>query len=402
MKIKTVCELTGLTDRTIRYYIEEQLIFPAYTENYLGRKSFDFSPRDVEELKNISVLRKFDFTIEEIRDIAHNAEKSKAVIQNIKARTEQVIAEGRIRHATLSQLEDGKAYSIAELANELERASKTLPPTKENSKKSFWKIIITAIKTAATFLLVWLPVIFQALFFLVTINYYAYPEFHSQSVIYMILSVLPSLSINLLGRIKKGQTKAVRTITLTLCAISLFISLIFFTYIPVGSLAISETTDIVRYRDLDANCIANRIDFYNELFPTWPHYFESVKNENGEWETVYLDAHYYYRYISFFDYTYDIYAQWPLEKEDFDKEVARVKTLFDKQATQFCPEYVIEQKGSYTCLIAYDGDPPFEEATYNYTYCIFAYDETNLVVRYILCESLENGVDQPYYLSLDW
>ena len=36
MKIKTVCEKTGLTDRTIRYYIEEGLVSPSYTENYLG------------------------------------------------------------------------------------------------------------------------------------------------------------------------------------------------------------------------------------------------------------------------------------------------------------------------------------------------------------------------------
>jgi DNA-binding transcriptional MerR regulator len=43
MKIKAVCERTELTDRTIRYYIEEGLISPAFTENYLGRKSFDFS-----------------------------------------------------------------------------------------------------------------------------------------------------------------------------------------------------------------------------------------------------------------------------------------------------------------------------------------------------------------------
>ena len=33
---------------------------------------------------------------------------------------------------------------------------------------------------------------------------------------------------------------------------------------------------------------------------------------------------------------------------------------------------------------------------------IFAYDEENLRVRYILCDSLENGCDQPYYLSLQW
>ena len=42
MKIKSVCELTGLTDRTIRYYIEEKLISPLYTENYLGRKTYNF------------------------------------------------------------------------------------------------------------------------------------------------------------------------------------------------------------------------------------------------------------------------------------------------------------------------------------------------------------------------
>ena len=73
MKIKTICEVTVLTDRTIRYYIEEQLISPAYTENYLGRKSFDFSQEDMDALKYISVLRRFDFTIQEIRQIIEDA-----------------------------------------------------------------------------------------------------------------------------------------------------------------------------------------------------------------------------------------------------------------------------------------------------------------------------------------
>jgi len=43
MKIKAVCERTGLTDRTIRYYIEEGLLSPSFNENYIGRKSFDFT-----------------------------------------------------------------------------------------------------------------------------------------------------------------------------------------------------------------------------------------------------------------------------------------------------------------------------------------------------------------------
>lgn len=48
MKIKQVCEATGLTDRAVRYYIEEGLIAPRYTENYLGRKAFDFSEDDAQ------------------------------------------------------------------------------------------------------------------------------------------------------------------------------------------------------------------------------------------------------------------------------------------------------------------------------------------------------------------
>ena len=61
MKMKEACKYTGLTDKAIRLYIERQLIFPSYTENYMGRKSFNFSETDVEELKMIATLRKYDF-----------------------------------------------------------------------------------------------------------------------------------------------------------------------------------------------------------------------------------------------------------------------------------------------------------------------------------------------------
>ena len=72
MKIKAVCEMTGLTDRAVRYYIEEQLISPEYTENYLGRKSFEFTEDDVQQLQDISVLRKFGFSIAEIKEMYAN------------------------------------------------------------------------------------------------------------------------------------------------------------------------------------------------------------------------------------------------------------------------------------------------------------------------------------------
>ena len=90
MKIKAVCEYTGLSDRTIRYYIEEGLISPSYTENYLGRRTYSFSDKDIKELKDIAVLRKFDFTIDEIRTILNDSEASKVVLLNVKNRIAEI------------------------------------------------------------------------------------------------------------------------------------------------------------------------------------------------------------------------------------------------------------------------------------------------------------------------
>lgn len=72
MRMKAVCEATGLTDRAVRYYIEEGLIAPDYTESYTGRKTFDFTESDIRQLRDIAVLRKFEFTVEEIRTMLHD------------------------------------------------------------------------------------------------------------------------------------------------------------------------------------------------------------------------------------------------------------------------------------------------------------------------------------------
>ena len=396
MKIKTVCDITGLTDRTIRYYIEEQLISPAYTENYLGRKSFDFSQEDIDALKSISVLRKFDFTIEEISKIINDIEQSKIIIQNVKERNALTLASEQNRQQVLSQIDDSKAYTVTELAQELSAASKNIQYTEEKIKKSR-KTIWSVIKSTLIFLIVWMPVALQFLFFTVTLIVYSYPRFYPEAKAYMVLSVLPSLFIAFLNRINRKWKKIAKVVLLVLCAVSLSCSLLV-SKLPLGLLAQSETTDFEEYRDIDADCLANKDLFFQELFPIWPHYFENVIQSNGNWETVYLDAHYYYRYFRVMDYTYDIYAQWPLEEEAFNKEVDRVRELFEAKR----PNYETIQKGNYICFFAYNGDPPFEKVTDSYTYYIFAYDEANLVVRYILCDSLENGADQPYYLSLEW
>ena len=91
MKIKDVIKETGLTDRAIRLYIENDLIKPEYDENYNGRKSIDFSENDVMQLKNIATLRKADFSIQEIKDLQLGGESAQQTVRDYIKRTNKKI-----------------------------------------------------------------------------------------------------------------------------------------------------------------------------------------------------------------------------------------------------------------------------------------------------------------------
>ncbi len=61
MKMKQVCNATNLTERAIRLYMKKGLVEPE-TKNGIA----EFSAEDVRRLKDIGVLRRFDFSMEQI------------------------------------------------------------------------------------------------------------------------------------------------------------------------------------------------------------------------------------------------------------------------------------------------------------------------------------------------
>jgi DNA-binding transcriptional MerR regulator len=71
ISIGTVRELTGLTERQIRYYEDKQLIFPERTPG--GARKFSFE--DVEQLKEIQKKMKDGFHTFELRKsiVSHQA-----------------------------------------------------------------------------------------------------------------------------------------------------------------------------------------------------------------------------------------------------------------------------------------------------------------------------------------
>ena len=75
MKMKEVCAQTGLTERAVRFYVQEKLVVPL-AQRRGGRTWLDFSPADVDRLKAISILRKAGFTLEEIRAMIEDFQKN--------------------------------------------------------------------------------------------------------------------------------------------------------------------------------------------------------------------------------------------------------------------------------------------------------------------------------------
>ena len=202
MKIKSVRELTGLTDRTIRYYIEENLISPLYTENYLGRKTYNFSESDIKDLNDIAILRKFDFTLEEIKSVINDTETSKRILTNVKERTARTVLEGQNKLSVISQISTEKAYTMAELAEELSKVSLDLPEHKETVKTDIVKTVFAAVKAIVIFAIVWLPMALSIFVVIISINDYHYPVFESVAILLTIASFLPSIAVLIFSKTK--------------------------------------------------------------------------------------------------------------------------------------------------------------------------------------------------------
>lgn len=158
MKIKAVCEATGLTDRTIRYYIEEKLISPAYTENYLGRKTFEFSESNIKALCDIAVLRKFGFSIPEIKQMLLRPEEIPRIVIDLQQRKQAHIDEETELLKALSRLNTARDYTVPELADHLSEPVANTPMPKEDL--SFWRILT---RGCGTYILVRLGMILSGL-----------------------------------------------------------------------------------------------------------------------------------------------------------------------------------------------------------------------------------------------
>jgi len=80
MKIKEVCQQTGLTKKAVRYYEEEGLFCPERrTVNF--REYREYTQKDVEELRRIACLRSLSLSIEELRRLREEPDAAPEIFQ---------------------------------------------------------------------------------------------------------------------------------------------------------------------------------------------------------------------------------------------------------------------------------------------------------------------------------
>ena len=108
MLIKDVSKITSLTKKAIEYYTAQGLISPVILEN--GYR--DFSKKDVERLKEISVLRKLGISVEEIKEVLND--ETGGMLQKLSVQKELNVQREQAKKAILDELSSGKSYSEIE------------------------------------------------------------------------------------------------------------------------------------------------------------------------------------------------------------------------------------------------------------------------------------------------
>lgn len=128
MKIKEVCERTGLTRRAVRFYEEKGLISPEIREENEYR---DYTEADVRRLRLVARLRGYRFSVEAIRRLLERPQEAGAVFA---AHRQELADEHGETAAILEALDrlrlpaDGSPEALNEALCRAEDEGTALPP----------------------------------------------------------------------------------------------------------------------------------------------------------------------------------------------------------------------------------------------------------------------------------
>ena len=133
MRIKEVCERTGLTDRAVRLYIDNGLVAPKQECNYMGRRSFVFSEEDIRILEAVATLRRADFSIADIIKMQLSPECLPDVVACHRKKLEEEITTKKNILFSLESYDDHSQKNYFDLATAISSSASRISIPKEDS-----------------------------------------------------------------------------------------------------------------------------------------------------------------------------------------------------------------------------------------------------------------------------
>ena len=125
MKLKEVCESTGLSRKTIRLYEEKGLLVPQM-EHRNGRDYREYTQADVEALREIATLRRAWFTMDEIARMQQNPETIGEIFPQYLQWLEKQKATLESLLKAAKDVDPSKIQSVSELSEKM-REAETMP-----------------------------------------------------------------------------------------------------------------------------------------------------------------------------------------------------------------------------------------------------------------------------------
>lgn len=127
MKIKQVCEQTGLTEKAVRLYVQQGLIHPITTTG-TQKNSYEFTEDHIRELKVIAAFRQAGFGLSDIKLLQEHPEQLPAFLEEKQVlMTSNLENQGNILEA-LSRLNSWEKGSMDSVAKALEPVVKNKEP----------------------------------------------------------------------------------------------------------------------------------------------------------------------------------------------------------------------------------------------------------------------------------
>lgn len=269
--------------------------------------------------------------------------------------------------------------NVSSLATQLSSTVSQTPLPSEDSPAQN-RTVYDYLKKALIFAVTWLPAVLTLYAFYDCRRSFFYPTLSPLAILVLVILLLPTALTVASGRL--GFGRAIRAALLIMCLLAAPLCL----WTVTLSMSSSETDNHHHYRQFDQYCPANTDVVFQDLFP-------------GQLE--YSEPEYYYSFsTTWFGNSCEIYAQWKLVPEAINTEITRIKEWRSSHASDY--SHLTIDIGDYSCIILYEGSPPFQAPTADYTYYIFASNKLTGQVRYVYCCSDIGAAVQPYYLSLDW